>query len=103
VRNAHAGQDVTMEVLDRDFGDGYEAERLPLAYVEYDHKADEVAVAVGGRDGRCPVVLRHAIPRPRRILTDSTAPSIDWAFDIVADDNSHTIVTIVGRPEPRSE
>ena len=86
-----------------EYGDGYEAEGLPLAYVEYDHKADEVAVAVGGGDGRYPVVLRHAIQHPRRILADSAAPFIDWAFDIVADDDSHTIVKIVGRPEPRSE
>jgi len=103
VTNAHAGQGVTIEALDREYGDGYESAQLPLAYVEYDHQADEVAVAVGGRDGRYPVVLRHAVQRPRRILADSAAPFIEWAFDIVADVDSHTIVTIVGHQGPRSE
>jgi hypothetical protein len=97
VTKFHEGQDVTIEVLDREFGDGHEADRLPLAYVEYDPKDDEAAVGVGGRDGRYPVVLRHAVPRPRRMLADSAAPSIDWAFDIVDDDDSHTIVTVFAR------
>ena len=38
VTKEHAGQDVTIEVLDREFGDGHEARRLPLASVEYDPK-----------------------------------------------------------------
>ena len=103
VTKEHAGQDVTIEVLAREFGDGHEARRLPLAYVEYDPKDDEVSVAVGGRDGRYPVVLRHAVHGHRRIVSDSAAPLIDWAFDIVGDDDSHTIVTIPARPEPGAE
>ena len=103
VTTNHAGQEVTIEVLDREYGDGYEAQRLPLAYVEYDPKGDEMSVAVGGRDGRYPVVLRHAIQRPRRILSDSTAPLIDWAIDVIGDDDSHTIVTILARPESGAE
>ncbi len=103
VTKEHAGQDVTIEVLDREFGDGHEARRLPLAYVEYDPKDDEVSVAVGGRDGRYPVVLRHAVAGPRRVVSDSAAPLIDWAFDIVGDDDSHTIVTIFAAPEPGVE
>jgi hypothetical protein len=94
VTKDHAGQEVILEVLDLQFGDGKEAQRLPLAYMEYDPKGDEVAVAVGGRDGRYPVVLRHAVPRPRRILVDTTLPQADWAFDIVGDDDAHTIVTV---------
>jgi hypothetical protein len=94
VTKDHAGQDVIIGVLDLQFGDGKEAQRLPLAYIEYDPKGDEVAVAVGGRDGRYPVVLRHAVSRPRRIPVDATLPQADWAFDIVGDDESHTIVTV---------
>jgi hypothetical protein len=100
VTKNHAGQDATIEVLDREFGDSYEAERVPLAYVEYDRKDDQIAVAVGGHDTRYPVVLRHAVERPVRILSDSSAPFADWTFDIVGDDDSHTIVTIFARPEP---
>jgi hypothetical protein len=29
-----AGDDVTIELLDADFGDEFEAERMPLAYIE---------------------------------------------------------------------
>jgi hypothetical protein len=100
VTRDHAGQDVAIEVLDRQFGDGMEAQRLPLAYIEYDHGGDEVAVAVGGRDGRYPVVLRHGVARPRRILVDTALPEIDCALDIVADGDSHTIVTVFARPGP---
>jgi hypothetical protein len=103
VTKHHAGQDVIIEVLDRQFGDGKEAQRLPLAYIEYDHKRDEVAVAVGGRDGRYPAVLRHAVPRPRRILVDTTLPQIDWAVDIVGDDDSHTIVTVFAPADAGAE
>jgi Family of unknown function (DUF5335) len=94
VTKTHAGHDVIVEVLDREFGDGREAQGLPLAYIEYDDNDDEIAVAVGGRDGRFPVMLRHAVPRPRRILADTALPHIDWAFDIEGDDDSHTIVTV---------
>ncbi|MET0448109.1 MAG: DUF5335 family protein [Aeromicrobium sp.] len=99
----HAGQDVTIELLDRTFGDGLEAGRLPLAYVEYAPKDDEVSVAVGGRSGQYPVVLRHAVHGPRRISSDRAAPLIDWVFDILGDDDSHTIVTILARPEPGAD
>jgi hypothetical protein len=103
VTKDHAGQELTIEVLDRKFGDGYEAERLPLAYLEYDDAGDEVAVAAGGRDGRYPVVLRHAIKRPRRIVVDSTAQHIDLALDVIGADDSHTIVTILARPAGGAE
>ena len=74
VTKTRAPRDVIVEVLDREFGDGREAQGLPLAYIEYDDNDDEIAVAVGGRDARFPVMLRHAVPRPRRILADTTLP-----------------------------
>jgi hypothetical protein len=92
-----AGDDVTIEILDAEFGDGFEAERMPLAYIEYDEHADEASVAVGGRDGRYPVLLRHSIEHPTSILTDSKPPRLPLVVQIVSNDGSETLVTILPR------
>ncbi len=91
------GDDVTIERLDAEYGDEFEAERMPLAYVEYDEHADEASVAVGGRDGRYPVVLRHSIAHPTSILTDAKPPMLPLAVQIVAADGSETLVTVFPR------
>lgn len=90
-----AGDDVTIELLDTEFGDNFEAERLPLAYIEYDEHEDMVSVAVGGRDGRYPVVLRHSIEHPTSILTDSRPPMLPLTVQIVGGDGSETLVTVL--------
>jgi Family of unknown function (DUF5335) len=89
------GHEVAIELLDQELGDEEEVEWLPLAYIEYDHKDDVVIVAVGGRDGRYPVVLRHFVEHPQRILVDSHDEG-RVALDIVDGDGDgdHTIVTI---------
>jgi Family of unknown function (DUF5335) len=92
-----AGDDVTIELLDAEFGDGVEAERMPLAYIEYDEHGDEASVGVGGRDGRYPVLLRHSIAHPTSILTDSTPPRLPLVVQIVGADGSETLVTILPR------
>jgi len=92
-----AGDDVTIELLDADFGDDFEAERIPLAYIEYDEHADEASVGVGGRDGRYQVVLRHAVKHPTSILTDSKPPVLPLAIQIVGADGSETLVTVIPR------
>lgn len=89
-----AGDDITIEVLDAVFGDEFEAQRMPLAYVEYDERADEASVGVGGRDGRYPVVLRHSVLHPRSILTDSKPPALPLVVQIVGADGSETVVTV---------
>lgn len=91
------GDDVTIELLDADFGDEFEAERIPLAYIEYDEHDDEASVGVGGRDGRFPVVLRHAIQHPTSILTDSKPPMLPLVVQIVGADGSETLVTVLPR------
>jgi len=68
----HEGKMITMEVLDRSFGDEYEVERLPFRYASYDPKDDVVVIAVGGASSRYPVVLRHLINHPTEV---------DGAFD----------------------
>src|SRR4029453_4874764 len=96
----HEGPPVAIEVLDHEFGDEAQVEMLPLAYIEYDRKADVVIVAVGGRDGRYPVVLRHIVEHPQRIAADSVGEG-PFARDIVDGDGDHTIVTIQA-PTPSS-
>ena len=94
VSKEHEGDEVTIEVASMEFGDNLQAERLPLAYVAYDNKDDVAIVAVGGRDGRFPVVLRHMIERLRSITVDPATPDAARAIDIVGADGSHTYVTL---------
>jgi Family of unknown function (DUF5335) len=95
---ARTGDDITIELLDADFGDAFEAERMPLAYIEYDEHADEASVAVGGRDGRYPVLLRHSIEHPTSILIDSKPPRLPLIVQIIGADGSETLVTVIPRP-----
>ena len=90
----HEGHDVTIELLDQQFGDEAQVEKLPLAYVEFDPKDDVVIVAVGGRDSRYPVVLRHMIDRPQHVVTDTYGDDRRVALAIVDGDGDHTIVAI---------
>jgi hypothetical protein len=92
-----AGDDVTIELLSDDFGDEFEAERLPLAYIEYDEHSDQASVGVGGRDGRYPVVLRHSIEHPTSVLTDARPPRLPLVVQVVAADGSETLVTVFPR------
>jgi hypothetical protein len=85
--------EVAIELLDREFGDEAQVEMLPLAFVEFDPKDDVVIIAVGGRDGRYPVVLRHIVEHPQRILADTIGDD-RVALDIVDGAGDHTIVTI---------
>jgi hypothetical protein len=94
-----AGDDVTIEVLDAEFGDGLEAEPMPLAYIEYDEHVDEASVGVGGRNSRYPVVLRHSIEHPTSILTDSQPPRLPLLVQIVAADGSETLVSVLPRAQ----
>jgi hypothetical protein len=93
------GDDITIELLDAEFGDEFQAERMPLAYIEYDEHDDEASVGVGGRDGRYQVVLRHSIEHPTSILTDSKPPVLPLVVQIVGADGSETLVTVLPRAE----
>ncbi len=99
ITKVRAGEDITIELLDAEFGDEFEAVRMPLAYIEYDEHSDEASVGVGGRDGRYPVVLRHSIKHPTSILVDSKPPMLPLAVQIVGADGSETLVTLLARVE----
>lgn len=90
----YEGSEVTIEVLSEDFGDDYEAERLPLAYLEYDPKDDMFVVGVGGRDGRYPVILRHFVEHPKSIVLDTEYPDGLLVLEVIGGDDSRTLVSV---------
>jgi hypothetical protein len=94
----HEGDEVTIEVLTADLGDQYEAEKVPFAYIEYDRHDDTLNVAVGGRDGRYPVVLRHAIEHPQRVAISTSAPGEESTVDVTSADGVQTLITFRHRP-----
>jgi hypothetical protein len=87
------GENVTIEVVDMEYGDETEAERLPFAYASYDPKDDVVIVAVGGRSSRYPVVLRHMIWHPTEVDVDPEA----GAIRVVEPDGTATFVGFFAR------
>jgi hypothetical protein len=90
----YAGYDVTIEVVGQDIGDQIEAEHLPLASLTYDDKDDTFIVAVGGRDARYPVVLRHMIEHPREVYAQSLDDQTPLAIEVTGSDGTQTIVTL---------
>jgi hypothetical protein len=61
------GMLATIELMSEQLGDQTDVERLPVQAISYDPKDDVLAVAVGGRGTRYPVVLRHFISSPKSI------------------------------------
>ena len=95
----HEGDAVTIEVLALDIGDEYEAQEVPFAYIEYDRHDDAVNVAVGGRDGRYPVVLRHTIEHPQRVAVSTPAPDEEsTVVEVTAADGVQTLISFHSRP-----
>lgn len=94
----HQGDAVTIQVLALDLGDEYEAEKVPFAYIEYDRHDDALNVAVGGRDGRYPVVLRHTVEHPKHIVVSPSAPGEESTVEVTAADGVQTLITFHHRP-----
>lgn len=92
----HDGQLVTIEVLDQMYGDQYEAELLPFVSALYDRKDDAVIVAVGGRTGRYPVLLRHIISHPTEVSAAQSRAGA--AFRVVGADGTATLVSFFPTP-----
>jgi hypothetical protein len=88
---------VTIEVLTDEYGDEYEAEALPLAYLAYDDEDDVVIVAVGGLDRRYPE-LHRIINHPTAVLADNRSPDNPWVIDVEAADGSRTLLTFYRLP-----
>jgi hypothetical protein len=92
VTRDHEGDEVTIEVLDKDWGDAHEAERMPFTYVTYDRRDDVVVIGVGGSSAAWPVLLRHMVWHPVEVALDTIG---DEAMLRVAEqDGTVTLVTI---------
>jgi len=87
------GRWITIEVLDKEFGDQYEVEKLPLAFFFYDPKDDVIEIAVGGWTTSYPVEMRHFIRHPQDVWEREGTGGPD-AFLIVDADDRKTLVTI---------
>jgi hypothetical protein len=84
---------VTLEVVGENVV-GTEVERLPLCNVTYEPRHDNLAIGVGGRGERYPLVLWHYVERPRLIWVHEregvpTAIAIESA-DAAEDDDVAT-------------
>jgi hypothetical protein len=92
----HEGDDITIEIVSEEFGDLVEVERMPLAYLQYDHKDDTFIVAVGGgRNSRYPVVLHHIISHPKAIRrVPPRSPGATHAINVVGPEGDETLVTL---------
>jgi hypothetical protein len=62
--------------------------------LEYDRKDDAAIIAVGGRDGRLPVVLRHIVAHPRQIVAEAVPGEAELVVEIVDDEDERTFVTL---------
>lgn len=85
--------ETTIEILGGEVP-GVEAERLPLAGTSYEEGDEAIAVDVGGRGERFPVVLRHFVKHPRRVLVHAEDGQ-PTALAIVAEDGTTTIVRLI--------
>lgn len=91
-RAEHVAIETTIELLGGEVP-GVEAERLPLAGISYEDGDDEIAIEVGGRGRRFPVVLRHFVDRPRRVLVhDEDGQPV--ALAIVSEDGTTTLLRL---------
>lgn len=91
-RAEHVAIETTIELLGGEVP-GVEAERLPLAGISYEDGDDEIAIEVGGRGRRFPVVLRHFVDRPRRVLVhDEDGQPV--ALAIVSEDETTTLLRL---------
>src|SRR5580692_5535280 len=94
----HEGDVASIEVAELDLGDQFEAEQIPFSYIEYDRHDDAVSVAVGGLDGRYPVVLRHVIEHPQNVLVHTSEVSA-VTVEVRSVDGTVTLITLRGRVE----
>jgi hypothetical protein len=87
----HAGDLVTIEILDPALGYQHEARRLPFSEISFDPKDDVVVIAVGGTGAEYPVVLRHMVWHPSEV--DVAADEVPQpAVRVVEPDGTTTLV-----------
>jgi acetamidase/formamidase len=94
VTRAHEGDEITIEVLDKEWGDAFEAQRMPFSYVSYDTKDDVVIIGVGGTSTAWPVLLRHMVWHPAEVSLAEVGDST--ALRLTEPDGTVTLASIGG-------
>jgi hypothetical protein len=84
--------EATLEVVGDD-AVGTEAERLPLANITYEDGDEAVAIGLGGRGRRYPLVLWHYVERPRLIWVHESG-GVPTAIAIESDDGTLTLLRL---------
>jgi acetamidase/formamidase len=95
VTREHEGDEITIEVLDKDWGDAHEAQRMPFSYVSYDKKDDVVIIGVGGSSAAWPVLLRHMVWHPTEVSLAVVGEAT--ALRLTEPDGTVTLASIGGR------
>jgi hypothetical protein len=93
----HKGQNAAVELVDSDFGDQYETERLPFTYASYDPRDDVLVIGLGGDTARFPVLLRHMINHPVEVDFAVPRPT-ETDVRVIGDDGTKTLLRL--RPKP---
>lgn len=84
---------VTIEVLAPETGDNPVVERLPFENVTHDHGDDLLGDAVGGKDQRHPVCLRHLIHHPRELVVGQIPQGA--GFEVAHESETTTPVSLL--------
>jgi hypothetical protein len=69
---------------------GTEAERLPLDSITYEDGDDQIAIGLGRRGSRFPVLLWHFVDRPRLLWVDDDGGGVPRAVVIASQDGTVT-------------
>jgi len=95
----YQGWAVTIEVLNREFGDQRRVEQLPLQGVSYEpagSQAGDILIETG--DAGMPYET-HLIRRPRVVQYAMTQPGAEVDLDIESEEGYTTLVRIRRRPQ----
>jgi hypothetical protein len=82
----HAGDLVTVELLDQDLGDQLEGERLPFTSASFDPRNDMVVISAAGTNDGEPM-LRHMIQHPSEVDVATAQPD-ETVLRVVAPSNT---------------
>ena len=92
VTREHEGDEITIEVLDKNWGDALETQRMPFSYVSYDTKDDVVIIGVGGASTAWPVLLRHMVWHPAEVSLAEVGEAT--ALRVTGPDGTVTLASI---------
>jgi Family of unknown function (DUF5335) len=69
---------------------GIEAERLPLDSITYEDGDDQIAIGLGSRSKRFPVLLWHFVDRPRLLWVNEEDDDVPGVIVVESEDGTVT-------------